>query len=163
MDARGLSEERATTYQRVHNGRQNTAAQQKDGFYIVKKAPSSWRRDGSEEPGDRVPRNGSQGRFQLDNPHLGAEKRARSTSINPVVYPSWWGEADEVDPSYYRRRDHQHIPKRLLSAEAHKGKVYKPMAKHCEDTLDRRLRQVHEGSTQDLAGSADSIRVYKPR
>ena len=87
----------------------------------------------------RVPRNGSQGRFQIDNPHEQEEKRARSTSINPVVYPSWWGEAQEVDPTYYRRNS-QHIPKRLKSAEAYKGKVYKSVAKHCEDTLDRRLR-----------------------
>ena len=70
-------------------------------------------------------------------------KRARSTSLNPVVYPQWWGEDKEVDPAYYRRNK-AHIPKRLKSADIHKAKVYRNVAKHCEDTLDRRLRQVHE-------------------
>lgn len=70
---------------------------------------------------------------------MGELKRARSTSVNPVVYPSWWGEAQEIDPSYYRH-DRQNIPKRLKSAEAYRGKVFRSVAKHCEDTLDRRLR-----------------------
>ena len=113
---------------------------------MVNKAPSSWRREGSEEPASRVPRSGSQKRFQIDNPHDCVPidgKRARSTSLNPVVYPQWWGEDQEVDPAYYRR-DRAHIPKRLKSADIHKAKVYRNVAKHCEDTLDRRLRQVHE-------------------
>jgi len=112
------------------------------GAIIVKKAPSSWRREGSEEVPCRIPRNGSQNRFQIDNPHI-SEKRARSTSLNPVIYPTWWGNEDEIDPAYYRR-DRQHIPKRLKSADVGKAKVFKPIAKHCEDTIDRRLRQVHE-------------------
>ena len=70
-------------------------------------------------------------------------KRSRSTSINPVVYPSWWGQEEEVDPFYYRR-DRKNIPKRLKSADIHKAKVHRNVARHCEDTLDRRLRQVHE-------------------
>ena len=57
-----------------------------------------------------------------------------------MVYPSWWGQEDEVDPFYYRRADRRHIPKRLRSADIHKARVYRHVGKHCEDTLDRRLR-----------------------
>ena len=78
---------------------------------------------------------------------MGKEKRARSTSLNPVIYPQWWGEDNEVDAAYYRR-DRQHIPKRLKSADGFKARVYKPVAKHLEDTLDRRLRKVHENNNQ---------------
>ena len=128
----------------MHHGRQHLQK-----VHIVKKAPSSWRREGSEEVPCRIPRNGSQTRFQVDNPHGFQEKRARSTSLNPVIYPVWWGEEHEIDADYYRR-DRRHIPKRLKSAEiGHKAKVYRPVAKHCEDTLDRRLRQVHEDVRKD--------------
>jgi len=65
-----------------------------------------------------------------------------------MIYPSWWGEDNEVDPGYYRR-DKSHIPKRLKSADLSKAKVYRHVAKHCEDTLDRRLRQVHESGKGD--------------
>ena len=74
----------------------------------------------------------------VDNPHEG-EKRARSTSLNPVIYPEWWGQDEEIDPSYYRR-DKKNIPKRLKSADIHKAGYNRHVARHCEDTLDRRLR-----------------------
>ena len=131
-----LSTERPTTYEQMHNGMQGD---DRHPVHIVKKAPSSWRREGSEEPPSCVPRNGSQTRFQVENPHSPKAKRARSTSLNPVIYPAWWGEDHEVDAEYYRR-DRSHIPKRLKSADVNKIHVYKPVAKHCEDTLDRRLR-----------------------
>ena len=79
----------------------------------------------------------------MENPHEFQGKRAaRSTSLNPVIYPQWWGEDQEIDSGYYRRNK-KHIPKRLKSADAYKAKVYRPTAKHYEDTLDRRLRQVN--------------------
>jgi hypothetical protein len=81
-------------------------------------------------------------RFQVDNPHEKRSARARSTSINPVVYPEWWGEAQEIDSGYYKKRNN--IPKRLKSADIRKAKINKYVARHCEDTLDRRLRKVHE-------------------
>ena len=143
---RVLSSDRPTTYDKTHTGQQNVG----QTVHIIKKAPSSWRREGSEEAPCRVPRNGSQSRFQVENPHEPKEKRARSTSLNPVIYPQWWGEDHEVDAFYYRRNKN-HIPKRLKSADIHKAKVYKPVAKHCEDTLDRRLRQVHEDQQPEIA------------
>ena len=78
----------------------------------------------------------------MDNPHEKRSARARSTSINPVVYPDWWGEDKEIDAMYYKKKNH--LPKRLKSADIHKAKINRHVARHCEDTLDRRLRQVHE-------------------
>lgn len=65
---------------------------------VISKAPSSWRRDDSGEPGS-MPRashraRGAAGleRFQVENPHCPkGMPRARSTSLNPIIYPDWWG------------------------------------------------------------------------
>ena len=61
------------------------ARERSTDFHIMRKAPSSWRREGSESPQQR---NGSQTRFQVENPHMKPQlTRARSTSLNPIVYP----------------------------------------------------------------------------
>jgi len=37
------------------------------------------------------------------------------------------------------------VAKRLKSADINKAKINKNIARHCEDTLDKRLREVQEG------------------
>jgi len=36
------------------------------------------------------------------------------------------------------------VPKRLKSADVYKAKINKNIARHCEDDLDKRLREVEE-------------------
>ena len=87
----------------------------------------------------------------MDNPHAKSQNRARSSSLNPNVYPSWWGDENEIDPAYYHHR--RNIPKRLKSADPLKAKINRNVARHAEDNLDKRLRQVHEDSNRNLNGS----------
>ena len=67
--------------------------------------------------------------------------RARSTSLNPVIYPDWWGHEDDGQAMYGRKR----VPKRLKSADPARAKVYRAINRHAEDTLDKRLRNVYDG------------------
>ena len=104
------------------------------------KAPSGWRRDGSLDSLHRA----AQHRYQVDNPHSRkavSQERARSTSINRVVYPAWWGENSDQEDQPRRHK----VAKRLKSADINKAKINKNIARHCEDTLDKRLREVQEG------------------
>lgn len=103
----------------------------------MRKAPSSWRRDGSEEP---APRNGSQTRYQVDNPHQPRSDKKKSRELNPKVYPDWWGE----ETSSPNLGDRFHRPKRLRSADPCKAKINRAIKRHCEDSLDKRLRKVYE-------------------
>jgi len=120
----------------------------------MRKAPSSWRRDGSEEP----PRtNGSQTRFQVDNPHQPKSDRARSRSVNPRVYPEWWGEED-ASPN---RSGKFKCPKRLKSADPCKAKINKAIKRHCEDSLDKRLRMVYEAD-YDTPAQANPVHRQQP-
>lgn len=67
----------------------------KEPRIYVRKAPSNWRRgDSSESLSKLKPRDT---RYQVDNPHIGVKKfdRARSSTINRVIYPDWWCESDQ--------------------------------------------------------------------
>ena len=58
-----------------------------------------------------------------------------------MVYPSWWGESSDQEDIL----KHPKQAKRLKSADINKAKINKNIARHCEDTLDKRLREVQEG------------------
>ena len=110
---------------------------------MIAKAPSSWRRGNSNESKKELNRNPSLSRYQVDNPHqkrVVSQDKARSTSINRVVYPEWWGESEPDDTENDKR--FKKLPKRLKSADVHKAKINKNIARHCEDDLDKRLREV---------------------
>jgi hypothetical protein len=53
------------------------------------------------------------------------------------VYPEWWGEEDQDEDKRLKA-----VPKRLKSADVYKAKINKNIARHCEDDLDKRLREV---------------------
>jgi hypothetical protein len=62
------------------------------------KAPSDWR-DPSRSPSSKhsspeVITVERKSRFTVDNPHQ--HREARSASLNPRIYPDWWGEEDEI-------------------------------------------------------------------
>ena len=59
--------------------------------------------------------------------------------MNKIVYPAWWGEEEKDEETKLNA-----IPKRLKSADINKAKINKNIARHCEDDLDKRLRQVEE-------------------
>jgi len=61
------------------------------------------------------------------------------------VYPDWWGCDQVQDQENQYRQNRQREIKRLKSADVHKAKINKNIARHCEDSLDKRLREVHEG------------------
>jgi hypothetical protein len=71
--------------------------------------------------------------------------RARSRSINPKIYPEWWGEEPEEESPDLKNRG----PKRLKSADPSKAKINKAIKRHCEDSLDKRLRMVYEKDCED--------------
>jgi hypothetical protein len=56
------------------------------------------------------------------------------------VYPDWWGESDEQ--ANEKSGKFKNMPKRLKSADLSKAKINKNIARHCEDNLDKRLREV---------------------
>jgi hypothetical protein len=67
--------------------------------------------------------------------------------MNPQIYPEWWGiEDNNSSPSAKMGRKGSRfvLPKRLKSADPAKAKINKAIARHCEDSLDKRLRMVHE-------------------
>ena len=68
-----------------------------------------------------------------------SQERPKSTSVNRVVYPDWWGEEDKDEATKLNQ-----VAKRLKSADINKAKINKNIARHCEDNLDKRLRQVEE-------------------
>jgi hypothetical protein len=74
------------------------------------------------------------------------EARPRSSSLNRVVYPDWWGEqtVDLYDSAKYKKG-------RLSSCNQIKAKINKNVARHCEDNLDIRLRKVQEGVLTQIA------------
>ena len=74
--------------------------------------------------------------------------RARSRSINPKIYPEWWGEEPEAE-SPAKHTQHFKVPKRLRSADPCKAKINKAIKRHCEDSLDKRLRMVYEHKEED--------------
>ena len=59
------------------------------------------------------------------------------------MYPEWWGELSDADRKLDQPK-YKNVPKRLKSADINKAKINKNIARHCEDTLDKRLREVHE-------------------
>ena len=59
------------------------------------------------------------------------------------MYPDWWGESDEQINE--KSGKFKNVPKRLKSADLSKAKINKNIARHCEDNLDKRLREVQEG------------------
>ena len=60
--------------------------------------------------------------------------------MNRIVYPDWWGEEDQNEEKKFNA-----IPKRLKSADlSTKAKINKNIARHCEDDLDKRLREVEQ-------------------
>ena len=67
--------------------------------------------------------------------------RARSTSLNPVIYPDWWGHEEETTDCHGQR--YIRVPKRLASADPAKAKINRAVHRHAEDDLDRRLRRVY--------------------
>ena len=105
----------------------------------VPKAPSGWRRgDSSDSLSKLEPK---ERRYQVENPHDSDHKpvRARSSTINRVIYPDWWCESDEKNKKCKKES------KRLKSADPVRAAVYKHIKRHCEDSLDKRLREVQEG------------------
>lgn len=56
-----------------------------------------------------------------------------------MIYPVWWGEEVVYDETYYRKNLPVREPKRHKSAD-----IRRPRPQAYEDTLDRRLRHVHE-------------------
>lgn len=132
---------------------------------IISKAPSAWRRGESADSvmyprhpnsNNKVSRNGhelnssqnSRQRYGVENPHTKPRisyDRPHSHSINRTVYPDWWGCDQVQDQENQYRQNRQREIKRLKSADVHKAKINKNIARHCEDSLDKRLREVHEG------------------
>lgn len=96
------------------------------------KAPSDWR-EPSRSPSSKrsspeahvVER---KSRFVVDNPHQNRE--ARSASLNPRIYPEWWGEEDEIQRLASKERTGYH--------PARKGQ------KDRADSLDQRLEHARQ-------------------
>lgn len=105
----------------------------------VPKASSTWRR-GDSESANTVSREREQKRYQIDNPHAPKEERARSNSINRIVYPTWWCADDDQEGEQKTAKP----IKRLRSADPAKARINKYVARHTEDSLDKRLRAVQE-------------------
>lgn len=60
------------------------------------------------------------------------------------MYPDWWGESETE--GNHNDNKFKKVPKRLKSHDVQlKAKINKNIARHCEDDLDKRLREVHEG------------------
>lgn len=72
-------------------------------------------------------------------------ERPRSGSINRVVYPTWWGDSDDEGGQAQVARP----VKRLRSADPAKARINRNIARHAEDELDKRLREVHEEFEQE--------------
>lgn len=72
--------------------------------------------------------------------------------MNPRVYPEWWGE-EETSP---KRGGQFKCPKRLKSADPCKAKINKAIKRHCEDSLDKRLRMVYEAECSTAAQAQPS-------
>jgi hypothetical protein len=64
--------------------------------------------------------------------------RARSTSLNPVIYPEWWGHEEDIKHGRVK------VAKRLKSADPAKAKINRAINRHAEDSLDKRLRNVYD-------------------
>ena len=64
------------------------------------KPPSSWRRGESQKPEAR------QGRFQQD---AHPEVKPRSNSLNPQIYPSWWGEDSDFEKEIKKDRSNRNL------------------------------------------------------
>jgi len=85
---------------------------------IIGKAPSSWRRGESQDPKKAA----YQSRFQIDNPHADSKSQpTRSASLNPLIYPPWWGEDSAIEME-----------------------VAKKKAQTKEDDLDKRMREARD-------------------
>ena len=63
------------------------------------------------------------GRFVTENPHQ--KRETRSASLNPRIYPDWWGEDDEIQRIALQEGGHYH--------PARKGD------RNREDSLDDRI------------------------
>jgi len=93
--------------------------------------------------------------------------RARSTSLNPIIYPDWWGHeydatAANDDRTYIK------APKRLRSEDPCKAHIInKNVRKHMEDSLDKRLRHVYDKNTSSFllvnASSSKKHRHHEPK
>ena len=152
----------------MHNQMSQTleTVDQGEPIYVAK-APSGWRRGGDSADS----RNPNLPRYQVDNPHnekraKSHEGRPRSQSINRVVYPEWWGEeSPDRDADQGRGSDRRfgRVAKRLRSADVNKAKINKNVARHCEDNLDRRLREVHEGNRQQQYQRQQHVQAGEPR
>ena len=102
--------------------------------FIAAKAPSNWRKgEASHNPPahrmDLLP---------VQSNNLAALK-PRSSSLNPLIYPTWWGDdADEFDKAIIRKErsyvNVQNACKRVLPD------LPRP-PKHKEDSLERRMRE----------------------
>jgi len=81
---------------------------------VAPKAPSSWRR------GDSNPRS--------ENPVALKAAKPRSSSLNPLIYPSWWGDDVAEFKHAIMKRDRSHAP---TGFQQH-------------TTLENRIRQARE-------------------
>jgi hypothetical protein len=81
------------------------------------KPPSSWRntansgKAANENPAATRPTGGSvrpenrKGRFQQDEQPIGGlGQKPRASSLNPLIYPSWWGEDSDFEKEIKRDR-----------------------------------------------------------
>jgi len=93
----------------------------------AQKAPSQWRRGGDEEP------------MKREHLLMIASGKPRSSSLNPLIYPSWWGDdVKEFKKAINMRRDRSQA---VASKTAKRGKSK-------EDSLERRLREARDRKRQ---------------
>lgn len=117
---------------------------EEEQFKRALKAPSEWRRAGHSEDAikrHRIRTGTNMSRYQVENPHraLSPEDyiaRARSSSLNPVIYPDWWGCGEDENAFQDVRR------KRKIKVSPAKARVNPNLSRYVEDSLDARLRKV---------------------
>jgi hypothetical protein len=71
-------------------------------------------------------------RFTVDNPHQ--QRETRTVSLNPRIYPDWWGEEDEINRIVKGPKGGAH--------PARKGD------RNREDSLDQRIANAAEKPKQ---------------
>eukprot|EP00347_Sterkiella_histriomuscorum_P024224 403331881 len=124
--------------------------------------PSTWRQtqagNGTHGGGSVKPPENRHSRFQQDEQPIGGDlqqQRPRAASLNPLIYPSWWGEDSDFEVEIKKReRSNDVIARRKGNKTDRQVEVNQPRQNlshiRNEDTLERKLREAQDNKKKLL-------------
>ncbi|CDW80525.1 UNKNOWN [Stylonychia lemnae] len=123
---------------------------------IASKPPSTWRNGSTQRPeGQQRGRQQQSQTQEIDIFHA----KPRAASLNPLIYPSWWGQDDDFDQEIRRDRSNDAV-KRNARQQKVENKRENPRQQQ-EDTLERKLREAQENKKKLQSSNQNKTRNNK--